>query len=53
MYAQRMSTRDIAGTLAELYGMDISASTISTITEKAWPLVEAWQNCSLAVVGDQ
>ena len=44
MYAKGMSTRDIAGTLAELYGVDISAATISTITEKVWPLVEAWQN---------
>ena len=44
MYARGMSTRDIAGTLAELYGVDISAATISTITEKVWPLVEAWQN---------
>ena len=30
MYARGMSTRDIAGTLAELYGVDISAATIST-----------------------
>ena len=43
MYARGLSTRDIAGTLAELYGVDISAATISTITEKVWPLVEAWQ----------
>jgi len=48
MYARGMSTRDIAGTLAELYGVDISAATISTITEKVWPLVEAWQNRPLA-----
>ena len=47
MYAKGMSTRDIAGTLAELYGVDISAATISTITEKVWPLVEAWQNRAL------
>ena len=48
MYAKGMSTRDIAGTLAELYGVDISAATISTITEKVWSLVEAWQNRPLA-----
>lgn len=48
MYARGLSTRDIAGTLAELYGVDISAATISTITEKVWPLVEAWQNRPLA-----
>lgn len=28
-----------------MYGVDISAATISTITEKVWPLVEA---CELA-----
>ena len=48
MYARGLSTRDIAGTLAELYGVDISATTISTITEKVWPLVEAWQSRPLA-----
>jgi putative transposase len=50
MYAKGMSTRDIAAMLAELYGVDISATTISTITEKVWPLVEAWQNRPLASI---
>lgn len=50
MYAKGMSTRDIAETLAELYGVDVSAQTISTITEKIWPLVEAWQSRPLATV---
>ena len=44
LYAKGMSTRDIQGTLEELYGVEISATTISTITEKVWSLVEAWQN---------
>lgn len=44
LYAKGMSTRDIQGTLEELYGVEISASTISVITEKVWTLVEAWQN---------
>jgi putative transposase len=48
MYAKGMSTRDIAETLAELYGVDVSAPTISAITEKVWPLVEAWQSRPLA-----
>lgn len=50
MYARGMSTRDISGTLAEMYGVDISATSISSITEKVWPLVEAWQNRPLARV---
>lgn len=50
MYAKGMSTRDIAETLAELYGVDVSAQTISAITEKIWPLVEAWQSRPLATI---
>ena len=30
--------------LEELYGIEVSATTISAITDKVWPLVEAWQN---------
>jgi putative transposase len=50
LYAKGMSTRDIQGTLEELYGVDVSASTISAITEKVWTLVEAWQNRPLESV---
>jgi putative transposase len=44
LYAKGMTTRDIQASLADLYGLDISAGTISTITEQVWPLVEEWQN---------
>jgi transposase-like protein len=44
MYAKGMSTRDIQDMLQELYGIDVSPDTISAITDKVWPLVEAWQN---------
>jgi transposase-like protein len=50
MYAKGMSTRDIQDFLTELYGIDVSADTISAITDKIWPLVEAWQNRPLATV---
>jgi transposase-like protein len=50
MYAKGMSTRDIQDLLTELYGIDVSADTISAITDKIWPLVEAWQNRPLATV---
>ena len=39
-----MSTRDIQDTLHELYGVEISAQSISTITDKIWSLVKAWQS---------
>ncbi len=50
MYAKGMSTRDVQDTLAEMYGVDVSATTISQITEKVWPLVEAWQNRPLEAI---
>ncbi len=50
MYAKGTSTRDIQDMLAELYGIDVSPSTISKITDKVWELVEAWQNRPLAPI---
>lgn len=44
MYARGMTTRDIQDTLEELYGIDVSPTTISNITDKVWSLVEEWQN---------
>lgn len=50
LYAKGNSTRDIRDTLADLYGIDVSADTISAITDKVWPLVEAWQSRPLEKV---
>ena len=50
MYARGMTQRDIETQLAELYGIEVSAQTISTITNKVLPLVEAWQSRPLAAV---
>lgn len=50
MYAKGMSVRDIQETLKELYGVDVSPSTLSAITDKVWELVEAWQNRLLASI---
>jgi putative transposase len=44
LYARGNSTRDIRSMLEELYGIHVSATTISAITDKVWPLVEQWQN---------
>lgn len=44
LYARGTSTRDITETLADIYGVEVSAATISTITDKVWPLVEEWQS---------
>ena len=50
LYARGNSTRDIRDTLADLYGIDVSADTISAITDKVWPLVEAWQSRPLEAI---
>jgi len=50
LYAKGMSARDIQDTLHQAYGVEVAAATISTITDKVWSLVEAWQNRPLAAV---
>ena len=50
MYARGMTQRDIEMQLGELYGIEVSAQTVSTITNKVLPLVEAWQSRPLAAV---
>ena len=50
MYARGMTQRDIEAQLAEMYGIEGSAQTVSTITNKVLPLVEAWQSRPLAAV---
>ena len=50
LYAKGMSARDIQDTLHQAYGVEVSAATISTVTDKVWALVEAWQNRPLAAI---
>lgn len=50
LYAKGVSARDIQQTLHELYGVTVSAATISTVTDKVWSLVETWQNRPLEAV---
>ena len=48
MYAKGLSVRDIQATLQDLYGVEVSPTTLSAITDKVWGLVEEWQNRALA-----
>lgn len=50
LYAKGISTRDIQETLRDVYGVEVSPATISTVTDKVWELVEAWQNRPLAAI---
>jgi putative transposase len=43
LYGLGMSLRDIAAHIKETYDTDISATTLSTITDKVIPLVKEWQ----------
>ena len=44
MYARGMSQRDIAETIEEIYGFEVSSEKISKITDRALDRVEEWQN---------
>ena len=44
LYAKGMSTRDIQELLSDMYGMDISPTLISKITDRLLPKIEEWQN---------
>jgi transposase-like protein len=44
MYAKGMTTRDIQTHVQDLYGLDISATLVSNITEKIVHIATEWQN---------
>jgi transposase-like protein len=50
MYSKGMSTRDIASHLKSIYGIDISHTLISKITDKILPMAQEWQNRALDTI---
>jgi transposase-like protein len=44
LYSHGMSFRDISAHIKEMYDTEISAATLSAITDKVIPLVKEWQN---------
>lgn len=50
MYAKGMTTSDIKSYFNELYGIEISDSTISRITDKVLPIVKEWQEKPLGEI---
>lgn len=50
LYGKGMSVRDIQDTVRDAYGVEVSAQTLSSVTDKVWALVEAWQNRPLAAI---
>ena len=44
MYAKGMSTRDIGSHIEDIYGLQLSAASISNITDAIIPMVREWQS---------
>lgn len=50
MYARGMTTRDIEAHLKEMYGVDVSPTLISNVTDAVMEEVVAWQNRPLQTI---
>ncbi|WP_028559649.1 IS256 family transposase, partial [Paenibacillus pinihumi] len=50
LYAKGVSTREIQDHLQHLYGLDVSPTMISNVTNKIVPLIKEWQNRPLQSV---
>jgi putative transposase len=50
LYGLGLSTRDITKYIKEIYQMDISATTLSAITDKVLPAMQEWRNRPLESV---
>ena len=50
MYAKGMTTSDIETHIHDIYGLNISDTTVSRITDKILPIVREWQNRPLESV---
>lgn len=44
MYAKGMSTRDIEDHMRDIYGIDVSPTMVSKITDKIIPMITEWQS---------
>lgn len=50
LYARGLTTRDIQGHLEDIYGVEVSPSLISTVTDAVAGEVKIWQNRPLDVI---
>jgi putative transposase len=50
LYAKGVSTREIQDHLQQLYGVEISPTYISNVTNKIMPMVKEWQNRPLQAI---
>ena len=50
MYAKGMTTSDIEEHIRDIYGIDVSDTTVSRITDKILPVAKEWQQRPLETV---
>ena len=50
MYAKGMTTGDIEAHIQDIYGIEVSDTTISRITDKILPIAKEWQQRPLEAV---
>jgi putative transposase len=50
LYSRGMTTRDIQAQLQEMYGVEVSPTLISNVTDAVWEEVQAWQGRALDTV---
>lgn len=50
LYAKGVSTREIQDHLQQLYGIDVSPTLISNVTDKVLPQIQEWQSRALSSV---
>ena len=48
MYGKGLTTRDISDHIEDIYGIPLSAQTVSRMTDKILPLIEEWQQRTLS-----
>ena len=47
MYSRGMTTRDIQSHLEEMYGVEVSPTLVSEVTDAVWEEVKSWQSRAL------
>ena len=50
MYAKGMTTSDIENHIRDIYGIDVSDTTVSRVTDKVLPIAKEWQQRPLETV---
>ena len=50
MYSKGMSTRDISSHINSIYGIEVSHSLVSKITDRVLPIAKEWQNRALDTI---